>query len=94
MKGKNLTKALLTGLFIMSITACSVSGPLFVTDNPDGGKVGKSSYRIFFGFALDGGDASIKKAAENGGITKISTVDQKIESGLMISRVVTVVTGE
>ncbi|HBN03444.1 MAG TPA: hypothetical protein DD396_05310 [Bacteroidetes bacterium] len=78
----------------MSITACSVSGPLFVTDNQDGGKVGKSSYRVLFGFALDGGDASIKKAAENGGITKISTVDQKIESGLIISRVVTVVTGE
>ena len=94
MKVKNITKALLTGLFIMSITACSVSGPLFVTDNPDGGKVGKSSYRVLFGFALDGGDASIKKAAENGGITKISTVDQKIESGLLISRVVTVVTGE
>jgi len=94
MKVKNITKALLTGLFIMSITACSVSGPLFVTDNQDGGKVGKSSYRVLFGFALDGGDASIKKAAENGGITKISTVDQKIESGLLISRVVTVVTGE
>jgi hypothetical protein len=94
MKGKNITKALFAGLFIMSITACSVSGPLFVTDNPDGGKVGKSSYRVLFGFALDGGDASIKKAAENGGITKISTVDQKIESGLIISRVVTVVTGE
>ena len=94
MKVKNITKALFTGLFIMSITACSVSGPLFVTDNPDGGKVGKSSYRTLFGFALDGGDASIKKAAENGGITKISTVDQKIESGLIISRVVTVVTGE
>jgi hypothetical protein len=94
MKGKNITKALFAGLFIMSITACSVSGPLFVTDNPDGGKVGKSSYRVLFGFALDGGDASIKKAAENGGITKISTVDQKIESGLLISRVVTVVTGE
>jgi hypothetical protein len=88
MKGKNITKALFAGLFIMSITACSVSGPLFVTDNPDG------SYRVLFGFALDGGDASIKKAAENGGITKISTVDQKIESGLLISRVVTVVTGE
>ena len=79
MKVKNITKALFTGLFIMSITACSVSGPLFVTDNQDGGKVGKSSYRVLFGFALDGGDASIKKAAENGGITKISTVDQKIE---------------
>jgi hypothetical protein len=94
MKVKNITKALFTGLFIMSITACSVSCPLFVTDNQDGGKVGKSSYRVLFGFALDGGDASIKKAAENGGITKISTVDQKIESGLIISRVVTVVTGE
>ena len=94
MKVKNITKALFTGLFIMTITACGVSGPLFVTDNQDGGKVGKSSYRVLFGFALDGGDASIKKAAENGGITKISTVDQKIESGLIISRVVTVVTGE
>jgi hypothetical protein len=91
---KNITKTVLAGLFIFSMTACSVSGPLFVTDNPDGGKIGKSSYRVLFGFALDGGDASIKSAAENGGITKISTVDQKMESGFLISRIVTVVTGE
>lgn len=91
---KSITKTLFAGFVILSMTACSVSGPLFVTDNPDGGKVGKSSYRVLFGFALDGGDASIKKAAENGGITKISTVDQKMESGFLISRIVTVVTGE
>jgi len=87
-------KLVLGGLLIMSFTACSISGPLFITDNPDGGKVGKSSYRVILGIALDGGDASIRSAAENGGITKISTVDQKIEAGLFVTRIVTVVTGE
>jgi hypothetical protein len=91
---KNLMKVLVAGLFIVSMASCSVSGPLFVTDNPDGGKVGKSSYRNILGFALDGGDASIKSAAENGGITKISTVDQKVEAGFFVTRYITVVTGE
>jgi hypothetical protein len=49
---------------------------------------------MIFGFILDGGDASIRSAAENGGITKISTVDQKVESSLFITTYSTVVTGE
>ncbi|PCJ65709.1 MAG: hypothetical protein COA58_09435 [Bacteroidetes bacterium] len=87
-------KILVAGLFIVSMASCSVSGPLFITDNPDGGKVGESSYRVIFGFILDGGDASIKSAAENGSITKVSTVDTKVEAGLFVTRYITVVTGE
>ena len=90
---KRIHQTLIAVLFVLSLASCSVSGPLFVTDNP-GEKVGKSSYRMIFGFILDGGDASIRSAAENGGITKISTVDQKVESSLFITTYSTVVTGE
>ena len=91
---KNIAKTLIAGFIVVSLTACSAAGPLFVTDNPAGSKTGKSSYRTIFGLALDGGNAGIAKAAENGKITKISTVDQKVEAGLFITRIVTVVTGE
>jgi hypothetical protein len=91
---KNIAKTLIAGFIVVSLTACSVAGPLFVTDNPAGSKTGESSYRALGGFALDGGNAGIAKAAENGKITKISTVDQRVESGLLITRVITVVTGE
>ena len=91
---KKIYQTLVAGLFLITFASCSVSGPLFITDNPSGEKVGKSSYRMIFGFILDGGDASIRTAAENGGITKISTVDQRVESSLFITTYSTVVTGE
>ncbi|MDA8886896.1 TRL-like family protein [Bacteroidia bacterium] len=91
---KKISKLFIAGLFTLSLAACSVSEPVFVTDNGDGGKVGKATYRVIFGIILDGGDGSIKTAAENGRITKISTVDQKVEPGMFVTRYVTVVTGE
>ena len=89
-----LFKTLAAGFIIISLASCSISGPLFVTDNPTGSKVGKSSYRVIGPFILDGGDASVRSACSDGEITKISTVDQKVESGFFVTRITTVVTGE
>jgi len=58
------------------ISSCSMTGPVAATSNAVGSKVGESSTTIVFGFVF-GGDASIRTAARNGGITKISTVDVK-----------------
>lgn len=91
---KKIKNLLIAGLFAFSLASCSIAGPVMITDNPDGGKVGKASYRVIFGFILDGGDGSIKSAAENGNITKVSTVDFKMESGFFVTRYITVVTGE
>ena len=50
-----------------------VSGPVAATGNTAGSKIGQATSTGILGFAA--GDSSIKTAAANGGITKISHVD-------------------
>ncbi len=50
-----------------------VSGPVTATGNSGGTKMGQASSQGFFGVAM--GDSSIKTAASNGGITKITHID-------------------
>ena len=64
--------------------SCSTTTPITATSNPVGNKCGEaSSVRIFFIFG-GSGNAGINKAAKNGGITKISHVDQSMSSFLGI----------
>lgn len=94
---KNILNICVAALIVFSLNACSVTygNPGFVTDNPVGDKEGRATVKILFnGLVLDGGDGSIKKAAEDGGITKISTVDYETKTGIFITRVTTIVTGE
>ena len=70
--------------------------PFAVTSNELGSKVGEANAKFLFGvlplsFNMDLG---IQKAAQNGGITKISTVDVKSKQGFLVTTVSTVVTGE
>ena len=58
----------------------SVSGPICATSNPIGTKTGEASSTAFLFFAW--GDGSIKTAAANGNITKISHVDYHTSSVL------------
>lgn len=84
----------LSGLaLILAMTSCSVAGPFLVTDNA-GVKTGVSSYNVVFGFKPMNADASIATAAKNGGITKVATVDFKVEGKLFKTTYSTVVTGE
>jgi hypothetical protein len=94
---KNIIKIVVAGLLIVSLNACSVTTrlPAMVTDNPAGEKEGKATAKVLLNaFILNGGDVSINTAAENGGITKISTVDYEVKSGLFVSKHTTIVTGE
>jgi len=76
------------------LSSCSIVMPLGATSNPVGSKVGSAKATIIIGLFFDQ-DASIKTAAKNGGITKISTVDVKYTSMLgIIQGVETIVTGE
>jgi TRL-like protein family len=59
-----------------------VSGPVAVTSNAAGNKMGQATSTGIVGFAL--GDSSIKAAAANGGISSISHVDYHITSILGI----------
>jgi hypothetical protein len=94
---KKLIQITLIGLTIFTFASCSVTGPLLITDNPGGkeSKVGEASYKVILGFIKPmNADASIQKAAKNGGITKVSSVDTKVKGGLFSTTIITVVTGE
>ena len=78
-----------------AMSSCSITLPVAATSNPVGSKVGTSKATGFLGALYFGADASIKTAAKNGGITKISTVDVKYSSLLnIIVSFETTVTGE
>lgn len=93
---KKIIKNISVVAVLALMTSCSISGPLILTDNAGGkdSKKGVSSYKVILGFKPMNADASIATAAKNGGIKKISTVDQKIKSGFFVSTYSTVVTGE
>jgi hypothetical protein len=85
--------ALLAVVAMMS--SCSLTLPINATSNPVGSKVGTATATGYFGVFFFNADASIKTAAKNGGITKISTVDIKTTSILnLIVTYETIVTGE
>ena len=66
----------LAGLIVLA--GCTSISPVTATSNPVGSKVGEASGSYLFSiFPMSGADYSIKAAAENGGITTISTVDIK-----------------
>lgn len=83
-------------LATLFLVGCTTVAPVTATSNELGSKVGEASGTYLFGvlplgFTMDMG---IQKAAQNGGITKISTVDLKVKSGLFTTKISTVVTGE
>ncbi len=85
--------ALLSVVVMMS--SCALTLPVNATSNPVGSKVGTAVATGYLGLLFFDQDASIRAAAKNGGITKISTVDIKHTSMLnIIVTYETIVTGE
>lgn len=77
------------------MSSCSLTVPVAATSNPVGNKVGTAKATGFLGILFFDQDASIRSAAKNGGITRISTVD--IKQGNILNLIVTyetIVTGE
>ncbi|MAC96183.1 MAG: hypothetical protein CMC96_11855 [Flavobacteriales bacterium] len=84
---------------IVFLSSCAVSGPqtvpaALVTKNDVGTKEGVAERTIWLGIWIGNTDLSITKAAKNGKITKIATVDSEIESGFLKTTYRTIVTGE
>ncbi|MGM0443027.1 MAG: TRL domain-containing protein, partial [Fibrobacterota bacterium] len=90
---KTLVSALTLAAFL---TGCAVTVPVNATSNAVGGKVGEAETTQILGFFPDGGDASIRSAAKNGGISEISTVDFKKSAVFLglVYKYTTIVTGE
>jgi hypothetical protein len=76
-------------------SGCALTLPVTATNNPIGSKVGTATATGYLGVLFFDQDASIREAARNGGITRISTVDIKTTSILnIVVTYETIVTGE
>ena len=93
MKKKILTLTLFASLVMLS-SGCALTLPVNATSNQVGEKVGRAKATGYLCVLFFDQDASIREAAKNGGITKISTVDIKHTSvlGLLVTYE-TIVTG-
>lgn len=77
------------------MSSCSLTLPVNATSNTVGSKVGRAKATGYLGVLWFNQDASIRSAAKNGGITKISTVDIKANNILnLVMSYETIVTGE
>lgn len=89
---KQKTTKYISILFLCSMLAsCSVMLPVAVTDNPVGTRKGVATAKTFFG--IGNVDVGIEKAAKNGKITRVATVDYKVTSTFFIVKYETIVTG-
>lgn len=81
MKTRSLIAAFSTAVLLSSCGTC-VTTPLFVTNNPTGNKVGYAEYsrKAFSLKKYDNMSLGLNAAVKNGGITKISYVDQTVKS--------------
>jgi hypothetical protein len=93
---KRNLKTLCAALAVTAMfSSCSLTMPVNATSNPVGSKVGTAKATGYLGVLFFGADASIRSAAKNGGITKVSTVDIKHTNILGIIYIYeTIVTGE
>jgi hypothetical protein len=91
---KKLNRLFLAIGIAIAIASCSIQQPIAITKNPVGSKKGIAEKKVFMGIMLKPTDIGIQKAAANGGIKKISTVEFEAKYGLFIQKYKTVVTGE
>lgn len=84
-----------TFALVAIMSSCALTLPVTATSNPVGSKVGRATAIGYLGIIYLNADASIRTAAKNGGITKISTVDIK-QTNLfnLLTTYETIVTGE
>ncbi|RYY36782.1 hypothetical protein EON62_01530 [archaeon] len=86
---------LITAGASLALSSCSIALPVAISSNPIGSKVGTASADIYLGVFSFDADASIRSAAKQGGITRVSTVDIKQFTVLFLyTKVTTTVTGE
>ena len=88
---KRLSLLLSMGLLFAS---CTTIRPITATSNNVGNKKGEACHATILGFIpISGDDVSIYKAAKNGGIKQISTVDSEAFWALIYNKFCTVVRG-
>lgn len=88
-----MKKILCLGLLAISLVSCSIALPGIAT-GAKSVKEGVAKKTVWLGLALSPVDVSIEKAAKNGNIKKIATVDTEVKAGLFSTTYKTIVTGE
>ncbi len=83
------------GLAVLAITmaSCSATYPVTATGG-EAVKEGVAQKTVWFGLALSPVDVSIEKAAKNGNIKNVATVDAQVKAGLFSTTYKTIVTGK
>ena len=87
---KNFYKTIIACLGIACLLSSCVTTSYMITDNPVGSKTGVAKYKMF----SKDHDISLEKAAANGGITKIGTVETRITYIIIFPAIKTTVTGD
>ncbi|WP_027449598.1 TRL domain-containing protein [Xylanibacter brevis] len=87
---KNVLKMAVSALFATTLTSCvTINSGASISNDTIGSKVGEAKSSIILGLWSSKGEQNdIKKAAQNGGITKIHQVeyvDKSILLGLVIN---------
>jgi hypothetical protein len=93
---KRIILCVFAGIMLLALAGCMTVSPVAATSNPLGSKVGQAKTFYLFSVIPFSGDHGIAKAARNGGITLISTVDSRrfiLPFGIGVT-VTTIVTGE
>jgi hypothetical protein len=94
-------------LTVLLLAGCSsLTVPYAATDNPVGSKTGEVTaswflpgasvgnyYTLLGGGIPLGGEFTLSAAAANGGITKIATVEERVDANLFILKKTLIVTG-
>jgi hypothetical protein len=82
---KKIVNILILFAAVTTLASCarSFAAPLMVTDNPVGTKKGVASKTVWFNIRFGDTDLGIAAAAKNGGITKVGTVDWKVEAKML-----------
>jgi hypothetical protein len=93
---KKKTVALLVlGIMVLLLLSSCFTTPVAATSNPVGKKIGSASCLYLLNFLpLGDWDTGVYKAAKNGGISKISTVDRQFKFFYFVSIYTTVVSGD
>lgn len=91
---KKFGTALFGAICGLTMIACTSITPICAGSGNVGERRGEATTVVLFGFLPLGGDNSILKAAKDGGITHIATVDKKVFSLGFYTSVTTVVTGD
>jgi hypothetical protein len=97
-------------MLIILAGCTSITLPVAATANPVGSKVGEATENRIFGGRIFSrkyygyeeillvlfysGDKGLSTAAANGGVSRIATVERRIEKNPFITKITTIVTGE